>query len=158
VAGDRDAVELYLEGVTLPPERLEGLAREVEGVFRRYLECGAGLPPHRGGRVGSALAPGSGRPEAKRELNQPKLSSAVATSPPSAGKLALAPVAIYSLFLGRVAAATIPERPPTMAPTIGPVKRPMRPDKVVNEPAKPKARPVSVVVSAVPTAKTPMIR
>jgi len=28
VAGDRDTVELYLEG----------LAREVEGVFRRYLE------------------------------------------------------------------------------------------------------------------------
>jgi hypothetical protein len=38
VAGDRDTVELYLEGMTLPPERLEGLAREVEGVFRRYLE------------------------------------------------------------------------------------------------------------------------
>ena len=38
VAGDRDTVELYLEGMPLPPERLEGLAREVEGVFRRYLE------------------------------------------------------------------------------------------------------------------------
>jgi hypothetical protein len=38
VAGDRDNVELYLEGMTLPPERLEELAREVEGVFRRYLE------------------------------------------------------------------------------------------------------------------------
>jgi hypothetical protein len=38
VAGDRDTLELYLEGMTLPPERLEGLAREVEGVFRRYLE------------------------------------------------------------------------------------------------------------------------
>jgi hypothetical protein len=32
VAGDRDALELYLEGMPLPPERLEGLAREVEGV------------------------------------------------------------------------------------------------------------------------------
>jgi hypothetical protein len=38
VAGDRDTVELYLEGMPLPPERLERLAREVEGVFRRYLE------------------------------------------------------------------------------------------------------------------------
>jgi len=38
VAGDRDTLELYLEGMPLPPERLEGLAREVEGVFRRYLE------------------------------------------------------------------------------------------------------------------------
>jgi hypothetical protein len=32
VAGDRDNVELYLEGMPLPPERLEELAREVEGV------------------------------------------------------------------------------------------------------------------------------
>jgi hypothetical protein len=38
VAGDRDALELYLEGMPLPPERLERLAQEVEGVFRRYLE------------------------------------------------------------------------------------------------------------------------
>ena len=38
MAGDRDTLELYLEGMPLPPERLEGLAREVEGVFRRYLE------------------------------------------------------------------------------------------------------------------------
>jgi len=38
VAEDRDTVELYLEGMPLPPERLEELAREVEGVFRRYLE------------------------------------------------------------------------------------------------------------------------
>jgi hypothetical protein len=38
VAGDRDTLELYLEGMPLPPERLEGLAREVEGVFRRCLE------------------------------------------------------------------------------------------------------------------------
>jgi len=38
VAGDRDTLELCLEGMPLPPERLEGLAREVEGVFRRYLE------------------------------------------------------------------------------------------------------------------------
>jgi hypothetical protein len=37
VAGDRDTVELYLEGMPLPPERLERLAREVEGVFRRCL-------------------------------------------------------------------------------------------------------------------------
>jgi hypothetical protein len=44
VAGDRDKVELYLEGMTLPPERLEGLAREVEGVFRRYLEVAAYRP------------------------------------------------------------------------------------------------------------------
>jgi hypothetical protein len=34
----KSSVELYLDGMTLPPERLEGLAREVEGVFRRYLE------------------------------------------------------------------------------------------------------------------------
>jgi hypothetical protein len=39
VAGDRDTVELYLEGMPLPPERLEGLARKVEGAFRRYLEA-----------------------------------------------------------------------------------------------------------------------
>jgi hypothetical protein len=38
VAGDRDTLELYLEGMTLPREGLEGLAREVEGVFRRCLE------------------------------------------------------------------------------------------------------------------------
>jgi hypothetical protein len=38
VAGDRDTLELYLEGIPIPPERLEGLAREVEGAFRRYLE------------------------------------------------------------------------------------------------------------------------
>ena len=38
MAGDRDTVELYLEGMPLPPEQLEGLAREVEGVFHRYLE------------------------------------------------------------------------------------------------------------------------
>jgi hypothetical protein len=44
VAGDRDTLELYLEGMTLPPERLEGLAREVEGVFRRYLEVAAYRP------------------------------------------------------------------------------------------------------------------
>jgi hypothetical protein len=72
VAGDRDTVELYLEGMPLPPERLEGLAREVEGAFRRYLEVERVSPPHRGGRGGSALAPGSGRPEARRELNYPR--------------------------------------------------------------------------------------
>ena len=38
MAGDRDTVDLYLEGMPLPPERLEELAREVEGGFRRYLE------------------------------------------------------------------------------------------------------------------------
>ena len=38
MAGGRDNVELYLEGMPLPQEGLEGLAREVEGVFRRYLE------------------------------------------------------------------------------------------------------------------------
>jgi hypothetical protein len=38
VARDRDTLELYLEGIPIPPERLEELAREVEGVFRRYLE------------------------------------------------------------------------------------------------------------------------
>jgi len=39
VAGDRDTVELYLEGMPLPPEQLEELAREVdveeEGLRRR---------------------------------------------------------------------------------------------------------------------------
>ena len=35
---ERDTVELYLEGLPLPQERLEELAREVEAVFRRYLE------------------------------------------------------------------------------------------------------------------------
>jgi hypothetical protein len=29
VAGDRDTVELYLEGMPLPPERLEGSCQEV---------------------------------------------------------------------------------------------------------------------------------
>jgi hypothetical protein len=38
VVRDRDTLELYLEGIPIPPERLEELAREVEGVFRRYLE------------------------------------------------------------------------------------------------------------------------
>jgi hypothetical protein len=38
VRRDRDAVELYLEGLPLAPERLEELAREVGKVFRRYLE------------------------------------------------------------------------------------------------------------------------
>jgi hypothetical protein len=32
MAGDRDTLELYLEGMPLPPERLEGLAQEVERV------------------------------------------------------------------------------------------------------------------------------
>lgn len=35
---ERDTLELYLEGMPLPPEQLEDLAREVEAVFRRYLE------------------------------------------------------------------------------------------------------------------------
>ena len=38
MARDRDTLELYLEGMPLPPERLERLTREGEGVFRRYLE------------------------------------------------------------------------------------------------------------------------
>ena len=38
MAGDRDPLELCLEGMPLPQDGLEGLAREVEGVFRRYLE------------------------------------------------------------------------------------------------------------------------
>ena len=55
MAGDRDTLELYLEGMTLPPERLEGLAREVEGVRlltgedeggRRWLRVAAVLKPN----------------------------------------------------------------------------------------------------------------
>jgi hypothetical protein len=55
VAGDRDALELYLEGMPLPPERLEELAREVEGVSlltgedergRRWLRVAAVLKPN----------------------------------------------------------------------------------------------------------------
>ena len=54
MAGDRDALELYLEGMPLPPERLEGRAREVEGVSlltgedeggRRWLRVAAVLKP-----------------------------------------------------------------------------------------------------------------
>ena len=33
-----DTVELYLEGISLTPDGMEDLAREVEAVFRRYLE------------------------------------------------------------------------------------------------------------------------
>jgi hypothetical protein len=55
VAGDRDTLELYLEGMPLPPERLEGLAREVERVRllagedqggRRWLRVAAVLKPN----------------------------------------------------------------------------------------------------------------
>jgi hypothetical protein len=55
VAGDRDTLELYLEGMPLPPERLEGLAREVERVSlltgedergRRWLRVAAVLKPN----------------------------------------------------------------------------------------------------------------
>jgi len=38
VEKERDTLELYLEGMPLPPEQLEDLAREVEAVLRRYLE------------------------------------------------------------------------------------------------------------------------
>ena len=69
MAGDRDNVELHLEGMPLPPERLEGLAREVEGVFRRYLEVERVRLLTGEDEGGSALAPGSGRLEAKRELS-----------------------------------------------------------------------------------------
>jgi len=75
VAGDRDTVELYLEGMPLPPERLEGLAREVEGVFRPCTgqvrrrahsrrASGKATPPHgRWGGVGTwrSLAQGEVR-------------------------------------------------------------------------------------------------
>jgi hypothetical protein len=82
------------EKVPRPPEREGGAAKGDDpppGRRRRERAGpggGAGPPPHRGGRAGSALAPGSSCPEAKRELNQPQLPSAGGADPPSSRKCA----------------------------------------------------------------------